>query len=341
MYQTKIKDIEDWKQKRQQMISLQKKIDALSTFDLKLIGDIIARLMSEFEGTLYWCIKNDSWFDDDYLVKPKIYQKEFLQIYPIYKLKKLYNKEIFDKKEKEILTFLPPSSSLFNYDAGEINTSYIQYFINFLYNKRSSNSLYEITNEDLEIILQEFLLDTRDLQQRRKEEITRKNEERRSHQKRLEFENSCMISRKLIYNSLTYIINHYEDTMTVVKEYEEDWKRSSQWSERYLYQNLIINDGITKVSFQTVIDHEGCYPDEEYCGVYVNRNKDTNICFFDLKKAITPILKSSTYVAMFMNMIENLYNKNINVSSENIQQILVLISNNWKEKKRVLKKEIL
>ena len=143
--------------------------------------------------------------------------------------------------------------------------------------------------------------------------------------------------RKLIYNSLTYIINHYEDTITAIKEYEEDWKRSSQWSERYLYQNLIINDGVTKVSFKTVIDHEGCYPDEEYCGVYVNRNRDTNICFFDLKKAITPILKSSMYIAMFMNMIENLYNKNINVSAENIQQILVLISNNRKEKRRILK----
>ena len=45
-------------------------------------------------------------------------------------------------------------------------------------------------------------------------------------------------------------------------------------------------------------------------------------------------------VDMFMNMIENLYNKNINISSDDIQQILVSISNYKKAKRRVLKKEI-
>ena len=363
-----IKDIEDLKQKKQQIVDLQKRIDELSevkllkekrqqefelnnkinelsTFDSKLIGDTIAKLMSEFEGILYQCVKNNSWFGNyDYLVQPKIDEKDFPRVYPNYKLEKIKNNDIFCKKEKTTLTFLPPSAFISTYDFSkvpeEINTSYIQYFIDFLYDKRSNNSLYKITNEDLEIILQEFLLITKELQHQRKEEIARKIEERLLYKKRLEFEKSCMIDRKLIYNSLTYVINHYEDNITATQEYEEDWSRSSQWSELYGYHNLIINDDTNKVCFKTEVDHEGCYPDEEYCGVYVNMNKDTNICFFDLKKSITPIIKNYMYVDMFMNMIEKLYNKNINISSDDIQQILVSISNDKKAKRRILKKEI-
>ena len=308
MHRILIKDIEDLKQKRQQIVELQKKIDELkevkllkeknqqefelnkkinqfSTFDLKLIGDTIAKLMSEFEGILYQCVENNTWFGNyDYLVEPKFDEKDFPLVYPNYKLKKIKSNDSIYKKEKSALIFLPPSALISTYDSNkvpeEINTSYIQYFIDFLYDKRSSNSLYKITNEDLEIILQEFLLITKELQQQRKEEIARKIEERLRYKKRLEFEKSCVIDRKLIYNSLKYIINHYEDNITATQEYKEDWSRSSQWSELHGYHNLIINDGNNKVCFKTEVDHEGCYPDEEYCGVYVNMNKDTNICFF-------------------------------------------------------------
>lgn len=367
MHRILIKDIEDLKQKKQQIVELEKmidnfmevkllkekreqvlelnnKINELSTFDLKLIGDIIAKLMSNFEGILYHCVKDNSWLGNyDYLVEPKLDEKEFPQVYPNYKLKKIKCKNIFYKEEATLI-FLPPSPFISSYDLSkapeEINTSYIQYFIDFLYDKRSNNSLHKITKDDLEIILQEFLLNTKELQQQRREEITRKKEERLLYKKRLEFEKSCMIDRKLIYNSLTYVINHYEDNITAIQKYEKDWSRSSQWSELYGYHHLIINDGINKVCFKTIVDHEGCYPDEEYCGVYVNMNKDTNICFFDLKKSITPIIKKYMYVDMFINMIENLYNKNINISSDDVQQILVLISNDKKARKRVLKKEI-
>lgn len=367
MHRILIKDIEDLKQKNQQIVDLQKRIDEfsevkllkekrkqvfelnnkineLSTFDSKLIGDTIAKLMSEFEGILYHCVKDNSWLGNyDYLVEPKLDEKEFPQVYPNYKFKKIKCKNIF-YKEEATLTFLPPSPFISSYDLSkapeEINTSYIQYFIDFLYDKRSNNSLYKITKENLEIILQEFLLITKELQQKRKEEITRKKEERLLYKKRLEFEKSCMIDRKLIYNSLIYIINHYEDNITAMQKYEKDWSRSSQWSELYGYHHLIINDGINKVCFKTIVDHEGCYPDEEYCGVYVNMNKDTNICFFDLKKSIITIIKNYIYVDMFMSMIENLFDKKGNISADDIQQILALISNDKKVKRHVLEKEI-
>ena len=46
------------------------------------------------------------------------------------------------------------------------------------------------------------------------------------------------------------------------------------------------------------------------------------------------------FVENFMKMIERLYRENVNITLDNIQQILVIISNDRKEKKRFLKKEI-
>lgn len=364
MHRIFIKDIDDLKQKRQQIIDLQKKIDELnevkllkekrhqeyelnskikelSTYDSILIGNIIAKLMSEFEGILYVCAKNNCWFGNyDYLVEPKNDEKDFPRVYPNYKLEKIKSNDNF-KKEKSTLTFLPPSDLISNYDSSkeheEINTSYIQYFIDFLYDKRSSNSLYKITNEELENILQEFLLITRELQQQRKEEIAEKIAERLRYKKRLEFEKSCIIDRKLIYNSLTYIINHYEDNITATQEYKDDCSRSSQWSEFYAYHNLLIEYGDNKIYFKTEVDHDGCYPDEEYCGISVDFNKDTNICFFDIKKVIIPIINNYIYVKQFMDMIEILYNEKNNISIDDIQQILALISNDRKVLKKVKK----
>ena len=362
-----IKDIEDLKQKRQQIIELQKrveelnevkllklnkqqelelnnKINELSNFDSRLIGDIIAKLMTEFEGVLYQCVKNNSWFGQyDYSIEPKVNDNGFPPIYSNYKLKKINNKgNIYNYQENKSLTFLPPSSFMSDYELNkeseEIGDSYIQYFIDFLYKKRSKALIYKITNEYLEIILKEFLLITKDLQEQRKEEITRKLEEKLQYEKRLEFEKSCLIDRKLIYNSLTYIINNYEDNILATQEYVEDWSRSSQWSELYGYHNLTIQKGENTVCFETVVDQKGCYPDEEYCGVYVNLNKDTNICFFDLKKSVLPIIKNCVYVEIFLNMVENLYNENNNIVVEDIQQIMAIISNERKSKKRILKK---
>lgn len=331
------------KEKRQQELELNNRIKELSTFDSKLIGDIIAKLMSKFEGILYQCAKNNSWFGDyDYLVEPKNREKDYPQIYPNYMLKKETNNFIFSTEEKKSLTFLPPASFMsnntFDKEYKDINISYIQYFIDFLYEKRSNNLLYNISSDNLEIILQEFLLITKDLQQQRKEEIAKKIEERLCHKKRLEFEDSCMIDRKLIYNALTYIINHYEENIIATQEYKDDCSRSSQWSEFYAYHNLIIQYDSNKICFETQVDHDGCYPDEEYCGVSINFNKDTNICFFDLKKTINPIINNCVFVEKFMNMVENLYNENMNISLDDIQQILIIISNDRKASKKVLQK---
>lgn len=90
-----ISDVEKLAKKKKQIAELQKEIDKLnekitkfSTFDLKLIGDTLARLMSEFEGIPYEYIQQD-FGDEEYFVKPKFDKYSFLSVYPKYELKKM------------------------------------------------------------------------------------------------------------------------------------------------------------------------------------------------------------------------------------------------------------
>lgn len=39
-----------------------------------------------------------------------------------------------------------------------------------------------------------------------------------------------------------------------------------------------------------------------------------------------------------MNMVENLYNENKDISSDKIQELLILVSNERKEKQKILRK---
>ena len=336
-----LQEVKELKKSQQKEVELKNKIIKYSTYDLMEIGNIIAKLMTIFGGKQYYCARNNLLWAYDYCIEPISYNVGDMSIYAFYKFKKLKHERIpFDTSEKKDKCYLPPSSfhsnnsSTTNSKYGD--TEYVQVFLDYLYQRRSSKLLEEINEKDLEKILQEFLEISIELQKHRKDEIERKIEEKIQYQKRREFEKSCVIDRKLILSSLAYIINHYEEDMSAKLEKKEEWSRSSQWSELTGYQILTINYNNKEIYFKAKIDSEGCYPDEEYCGVYVDMNKHSDICFFEIKSELSSALKSSNYLLEFMNSIEKMYLEKQNITVEDIQQLLVNISNDNKYKQRTL-----
>lgn len=336
-----LQEVKELKKLQQKEVELKNKIIKYSTYDLMEIGNIIAKLMTIFEGKQYYCARNNLLWGDDYCIEPISYNVDDMSIYAFYKFKKLKQERIpFDASEKKDKCFLPPSSfhsnnsSTTNSKYGD--TEYAQVFLDYLYQRRSSKLLEEINEKDLEKILQEFLEISIELQKHRKDEIERKIEEKIQYQKRREFEKSCVIDRKLILSSLAYIINHYEEDMSAKLEKKEEWSRSSQWSELTGYQILTINYNNKEIYFKAKIDSEGCYPDEEYCGVYVDMNKHSDICFFEIKSELSSALKSGNYLLEFMNSIEGMYLEKQNITVKDIQQLLANISNDNKYKQRTL-----
>ena len=325
-----LQDVKNLKKLQQEEIKLKNKIIKYSTYNLLDIGNIIAKLMTIFERKKYHCVKSNFLMDCDYCIEPINYNIYDMDVYPLYKIKK--EKTLFDSKDKCYL----PSSNFYSNNFSN-NPKYIQSFIDYLYQKRSNKLLEEINDKELELILQEFLEISIDLQQQRKKEIEEKIKEKIQKQKRREFEKNCMIDRELILNSLVYIINHYEENMKANLEKEQEWSRNSQWSELIGYQILTINYNSRKLIFKAIITSIGCYPDEEYCIGNIDMNKHSNICFFDIKNELSYVLKNSSYLLEFMNNIENMNLEKKNITTENIQQLLANISND--KKARMLKKD--
>lgn len=329
-----LEKVKELKKIKDEKLALEKKIKTLSSYKIEQIADIITKLMEFFEGIEYFY--ENSFFDNnEYNIFPKKNgTNEFINIYPSLSLK-ITNTKQFLSDEESSICFLPPSP----YESC-ISVEYVQKFIDYLYVERSKNNLLEITNEQLEQILNNFIKSSSQIHLERKKEIANKIETKIKQQKRKEFEESCVISRKLIYNSLSYIINHYESDMIARKQGDEEWSYKSQWSELYGYHKLIIEYDSKKTIYSTVVNKIGCYPDEEYCfrGFHIDTDEDTKIPFFDIKNKLLPIINNSTYIKNFMSMIENLYYENKNITTDNIQEVLVLISNENKANKKLLLK---
>ena len=361
---TKIKDIELLNKNNQDILELEKKIQELpeikelnklkkeekqiknkinkySIYDSILIGNIIAKLMTIFEGIEYYCKKNNTCFlDCNYNITPKLNNLDNTYIYPNYKIKNIKQERLVRNKKE--LCYLPLSSFKSKPQKQSKNIEYIQLFIDYLYEKRTEKSLEEINNIELEEILKEFIEITNNLQQQRKIEIEEKINDRIIKQKRKEFEDSCIIDRKLIFNSIVYIINNYESNMLAKKQTDQKWSYKEQWSELLGYHKLIIEYNNKQIIYSTIIDKIGCYPDEEYCyrGFHINMDKDTTIPFFDIKYTLLPVINKSNYLKEFINMIENLYNEEKNITPDNIEEFLIILSNKKKGKEKTLKKNI-
>ena len=68
----------------------------------------------------------------------------------------------------------------------------------------------------------------------------------------------------------------------------------------------------------------------------MNLQKDTKICFFELKEQIIRIVKDSYYVKSFIEMIENEFYNNNKITYEYIENILIGLSNEKKSHKKLL-----
>jgi len=309
---------------------LENKIKKLSTYNIKQIGFILEKLMKQFEGVEYCCEKN-YFYNNKYNISPKkSYNNEFRNVYSSLSLSTINSPNLFNKKEERKCVLYPSSYS------SNISIEYIQKFVDYLYEERNTKNLYEITNEQIVQILNNFINISLQLQLKRKKEIQLSIEKNIQRKKKKEFEQSCLIDRRLIYNSICYIINHYDDNLSATQTTETNRSASSQWITLDGYSNLIISKGDSEITYSTLVDSDGCYPDEEYCGLYVNLQKDTKICFFELKEQIIRIVKDSYYVKSFIEIIENEFYNNNKITYECIENILIGLSNEKKSQKKLI-----
>lgn len=323
--------------------NLENKIEILSTYNVTQIGIILSKLMEQFEGIEYRFEESKFYYNEYNIIPKDDYSNEFKGVYESLTLKTIDRYDLFNIK-KEKICILYPSIYKHNNSIKSIKyiledsfiNEYIQEFIDYLYNERKRKKLYEITIEDLIQVLNNFIKLSLSLQINRKKEIKLNINENIKLIKKRNFKQSCLIDRKLIYNSICYVINHYENNLKAIKTLEYKELSSSNWISLNGYCNLVISKGDDKIIYTTLVDSNGCLPDEYY-GLNVDFKKNNKICFFDLKYKIDDYIKESYYLKQFMEMIENEFYNNKEITYNHIETILSKLNN---EKKLKLKKNL-
>ena len=315
--------------------NLRKKIIKYSTYDVEQIGRILANLMTFFEGKTY-CLKNDDW-RYDYSIKIEEYTENDVFIYDFFGFNKIELEvsltDYFSGIKPKDKCILPPSN--FYSNSVQKKSSYVQVFLNYLYQRRSQKSLEKITDEELNEILKDFLKISTSLQIQRKKEIKKKIEELILGDNKRKFEKSCVIDRNLIFNAIMYIVNRCEENMNGILEEDESWRNTSDKYEGTSYQILKINyDNKRCCSFKAIVDTITCDYDTY---AYPLTNKKSNICFFDLKWNLEHAIKKSIYLADFMSSIEQMYYEKKDITIDDVASLLAVISNKSKSKQKLLK----
>lgn len=314
-----------------QVCEINKKINMYSTYEVEQIGNALLKLMEQFEGINY-CIEKNFLFFEKIIITPKYRLKaEYDHVYKDYCFETEEKKYYFDDKDEKKCILYPSSYNSKN----EFN--YIQVFIDFLFNERVSKKLFGITDEQLDQLLCSFISLSKELQKKRKIEIDSAIQNNLEIIKKKEFEKSCNIDRKLIFNTLVYILNNYENGIIAGIFNEEEKEYSSQWTNLNGYSVLSISDGDKLVKYKALVDTYGCYPDEEYCGMRINMSKDSKINFFEFRKELSCILKECNYANYFLDLIEDEFNKTKNINSNLIESILIDLSNQKKDSKKLVK----
>lgn len=325
---------------------VENKIKKFSQYDFIMIGKVLSRLMTVYEGVLYSCFRCD--VSGYYTITLKNNVDDIL--HPSLTLKPLdedikymtYSTLCGGEVNKDnIFCYLFPSK--FSKITISITTSqeYIQKFIDYLFEDRVQKNVTEVDCDYLNNVLDDFLSLTKKEQLLRQKAILERKKERQELDKKCRFEASCFVDRKAMFDNICYIINNYEENINSYQDIEEERNGNTLSG----YHKLIIKSGEYEIIFKTFVDKDEDDL-ESYYYASVNISKDTNINFFDIKRQFNSIIKESNVLKKYFDMIEDYFNIQTNdenrvLNSTDLNAVLLLIDrfNKGKQKRLGMKKQ--
>lgn len=337
-------DIEKLKKIVSEKTMLEKKIEMLSIYEIEDIGDIIAKLMTRYEEVEYECKKSSHYFhDSDYSIRPVVRESGVLSGCELGFVSNMKFKKLqFDYGEKPIC-FLPPSGyldvvndSLSDKSSYYTYIDYIQKFIDYLYDTKSRENITKFSKERIEVLLNEFLENTKEEQYFHKKEHIKKEMKRKEREQIYGHERLYKVDRNSVFNAISYIVNNCSDDMNAVQQKYSEWERTGGWSTLIVYHKLSIKSDIDSRIFIAEVDRDWCYPDEEIGGVIVDYGKQTYIDYFELKNSLYPILNKNPYCTEFMKLIEDRFNDTKILTAIDVEELLNLVKNIRKTKVKKL-----
>ncbi len=319
-------------------------IEKYSIYNYRFLSVIITKLMTNFEGVEYQAIPYFNIYTDlKYLICENDLTKYPWEFnLPTLKYSK-YNKVLFDKYDREFKCLFSPSGYPGSFENKEDDLFYIQDFADYLFKIRVEKNIVNISLCELEKLLEEYLKITikqqKERQNKRIESTKKKKEERVIK----DFQYCCNVDRQTFLSSIVYLINNYSNDRYFAAEQLKEERQNS--TTLVLYQNIKIVDKYENkvLSFDGLIDVDAIYPEEEKYK-YINKNKDMNISFYNVKKEFKSLEDNCEIYKIFMDKIESLYDKykyNMPkpVSKEEVLQALKEVCSLYNKNNKVLLKK--
>lgn len=326
----------------EEVLKIEKEIEMFSTYDILSIGEVLSLLMSTYEGVSYENFGDNESFKPlcssfSFFIEPvsnKYSAYSCLTLKPsdieIIDIKCIEAQRCLENKKQIIRTLkcvLLPSRC-----GGNINISYVQSFIDYLFNDRVLNNVVSSSKTYLMNVLSSFLEKTLDEQCFRKKQISVLIDTKKREEQRRVFERLCFVDRRSMFNNICYLSNCCDDmSAEVLNEYLS--------GNSSVYQKIVINYNGKEFLYETLVDNIECYPDEIY-DVYANVNKDTYINFFEIKFYLRGVISENEFLKKYFDSIEDYFNQQdcfskIILNSDDLNSLLNLISYNYSKQKRL------
>ena len=184
---------------------------------------------------------------------------------------------------------------------------YVQNFIDYLYEVKSSEMLAGISKESLEAFYGEYL-----------------NYINESNDISDNSETLYMIDRNSIFNAICYVVNNYSSSMTALQDKHSEWVNAYECSTLIVYHKLVIKSYLQNVSFETEVDRCDYVPDSKDLAI-VNYGKQTYIDYYELKDLIYPVISSNSYCCELMELIDDKFNDVKVLTDTDVCEILNLV----------------
>ena len=324
----KIKELNKMKN---DILSLELYVEQNSIYNLEEIAESIKNLMNAYEGVDYEVTYRYDEYNNEKCIITEKNRMNFSLMFIVPNTDKMRHKYLLRGNE-ENYCFFPPSE----YSKNTINSdlSYIQSFIDYIFNYRTENKIENFNKQDLEICFINFINEKKYDQEIHKKNRKNHNHSRKNSELDNSFKKKCMLSRKTLFSNIISLVNNHEGFFTIAEHYKHtDWEDNISKHTKILnqYDTLSISHYNNLFDYSVLID--SCEVNEdELENAVVDDKADTLINFFELKNTIEELLKYNPILKKYMDNVEkNLLYKNY-LSEDELNDIYLTIVNNEKNK---------
>ena len=310
---SKIEEIERLNALKNEIKQVNQKILKYATYPSKEMANTLAKLLTSFQGFTYES-RQGLGINKFFVQSTSKGQYEFFLEHNV--------KDLKPSERKEILvdhTILCPRGyrSITDYYEIEHLPSCVSHFIEYAFNRRVEKDLVDITQQDLDEILNDFIQGVKEQQQQKENNL----KEEQLKKEREAFERKCLVDRESIFDAIASVITNSDEKATSRTHYDKQLDKDSKENTFIFSHSVYILVKGHLRDFKVLLD-KVVAPQEKEKEIQIDSTKQSYINFFDLKNHFSYAYENVDCFHQFMDGVESLYKEKKILEKEDIESVL-------------------